>query len=307
VAVDELKDEFEQVTSIYAPNDPGRTLLDWLRVDWSLLKNIDEAAAFGILQDILGLQDLTTRSYSPSDMCRTDSIERWRAFRLELLQKNRFFPKQVIDLSRLKQLLPFLRVEILADEEPWYRARLQSLEGPFTPLQMGAPPATRANHGRANPIGIPYLYLSSSVETAITEVRPHTGEKVSVAQFRLNETLEVIDLRNPRDTVSPFGLEDATEVAQLRGDVEFLELLGDELTRPVLPHAAAIDYLPSQYLCEFIKACGYVGVLYRSAVGDGVNLALFNNSLATAELVLEYQIARVKVQYAEIQHPIAPV
>lgn len=39
--------------------------------------------------------------------------------------------------------------------------------------------------------------------------------------------------------------------------------------RPVVPQAAAIDYTPSQYLCEFIKKCGYNGVVYLSSVIEG--------------------------------------
>jgi hypothetical protein len=39
-----------------------------------------------------------------------------------------------------------------------------------------------ANEGRANPKGIPYLYLATSKETAMSEVRPWMGSEVSVAQ-----------------------------------------------------------------------------------------------------------------------------
>lgn len=45
----------------------------------------------------------------------------------------------------------------------------------------------------------------------------------------------------------------------MRSDLPFLERLGEELTRPVLPHAAAIDYTPSQFLCEFVRRQGYDG------------------------------------------------
>ena len=37
-----------------------------------------------------------------------------------------------------------------------------------------------------------------------------------------------------------------------------------------MPHGAPIDYVPSQYLCEFIKNCEYHGVVYSSSVGDGI-------------------------------------
>src|SRR3546814_20143213 len=69
--------------------------------------------------------------------------------------------------------------------------------------------------------------------------------------------IKAVDLRNPRKLVSPFILSDASEIGQLRADLPFLERLGDELTRPVQPAGAAIDYIPSQYLCEFIKKSGF--------------------------------------------------
>ncbi|WP_244510957.1 RES domain-containing protein [Mesorhizobium sp. LCM 4576] len=50
---------------------------------------------------------------------------------------------------------------------------------------MGAPPKRRSSHGRANPAGIPYLYLGSLPETAAAEIRPHTGEVACVADFTI--------------------------------------------------------------------------------------------------------------------------
>ena len=95
--------------------------------------------------------------------------------------------------------------------------------------------------------------------------------------------------------MSPFEMGDEVGVALLRGDLDFLEHLGDELTRPVLPQSAAIDYLPSQYFCEFVKNCGFDGVLYRSAVADGVNIALFDPSIAAAGSVTRRRISRVSI------------
>jgi len=83
---------------------------------------------------------------------------------------------------------------------------------------------------------------------------------------------------------------------QLRADIAFLERLGDELTRPVLPRGAAIDYLPSQYLCEFIKKVGYDGVVYRSSVSEGINLALFDQTKAVGRAVSLYNITKVTVK-----------
>ncbi|MGZ5482965.1 MAG: RES family NAD+ phosphorylase, partial [Pyrinomonadaceae bacterium] len=169
-------------------------------------------------------------------------------------------------------------------------------DAPFPTSQMGAPSSRYASYGRANPAGIPYLYLGSTETTAISEVRPHAGGTVCVAQFKTSNNLKLVDLRNPKKTVSPFELEDATAIGRMRSDLPFLLRLGDELTSPVLPEAAAIDYTPSQYLCEFIKRCGYNGVVYRSSVSAGINLALFDPTLAEAGAVASYRVTGVSVE-----------
>ncbi len=98
--------------------------------------------------------------------------------------------------------------------------------------------------------------------------------------------------------VSPFLLEFTKEgeIGRVRMDLPFLERLGEELTRPILPQSAAIDYTPTQYLCEFIKKQGYDGVVYRSSVGDGINLALFNPGKAQAGTVVQWHVVRVTVE-----------
>ncbi len=172
-------------------------------------------------------------------------------------------------------------------------------ESPFPVEQMGAPPSRISSHGRANPAGITYLYLASDEKTAISEIRPHTGETACVATFGLSQEVKLVDLRRPRKTASPFFTDDVDEINRMRGDLPFLERLGEELTRPVVPHAAAIDYTPSQYLCEYIKKCGYSGVVYRSSVSDGINLALFNPAMAEARSVVQYRVLSVAVSLAE--------
>lgn len=64
----------------------------------------------------------------------------------------------------------------------------------------------------------------------------------------------------------------------------------------MLPQGAAIDYIPSQYICEFIKKSGFDGVIYRSSVSDGMNLALFDPAKAVGNSVKDYNITRVSVQ-----------
>jgi hypothetical protein len=70
--------------------------------------------------------------------------------------------------------------------------------------------------------------------------------------------------------------------------------------------SAAIDYTPSQYLCEFIKNCGFDGVIYPSSVGAGINLALFDPAKAGPGEVTQYRVAKVSVDIARLEAQTGP-
>jgi len=290
------------VTGIYVPEEDGRLLLEQLQQDWAVFDPnvLDAAKATLLLAEILNDPEVIRKEFIPSDVSHSDTLNIWYKVRTELKHQNRFFPKTVndLDLGRIEQLLPHLQISMSEVTTNWHRARIQDKDEAYPDDEMGAPPKNKTAHGRANPAGIPYLYLATDQQTAVSEIRPHPGEVACVATFSVPAKLSLVDLRWPRITVSPFSLSSEDEVAQMRGDIDFLEYFGEELTRPVVPQAAAIDYIPSQYLCEFIKHCGYDGVLYRSSVGDGFNLALFDPDLAQIGATSSLKVNRVTVELA---------
>jgi hypothetical protein len=295
----QLQESFEALVSIYERDDKGRLLVEWLKEDWAMFHpSMDVARRKELLADVLDNGEIVRQAYTPSAKYRSDGLARWEKLRTELMHENRYFPDAQLNTDRLKQLFGHLH----ADDVPleWYRARLQTGDTVFALEDMGAPPQRIAGHGRANPAGIPYLYLGSTPETAVSETRPHTGEKVCVADFSIPPYLTLLDLRNPRALVPPFDIGDEDQIGLLRSDIDFLERLGQELTLPILPQGAMIDYVPSQYLCEFIKKCGYAGVIYRSSVSEGINLALFKPTHARPIRVRPYVIQQVSVTVQEI-------
>ena len=299
----QLSEYFQLLVSAYRPDAEGKILVQWFREDWGMFESnrMDDSRAKDLLAEILDDGGIVRQTYLPVDASGADRLGEWQKLRDELMYQNRFFPDVNIDLERLELLLSHLSLD--ADEVPglWYRARIQIGDEPFRVADMGAPPRRVASHGRANPAGIPYLYLGSTQTASIAEIRPHTGEFACVADFRTPPELKLVDLRRPRKTVSPFLLVDAQDIGRMRNDLPFLERLGDELTRPVVPQAAAIEYTPSQYLCEFIKKCDYDGVIYRSSVSEGINLALFNPARAQSGTVVRYRVLRVSVDAAVVE------
>ncbi len=294
-----LANYFELLVNVYEPSEGGKLLVEWMKEDWQLFshKRMDTAHAKELLGEILDDGEIVRKGFAPSSSYISEGLAQWDKLRDEMMYANRWFLDVAIDLDRLYELFGML----LAPQLPrqWYRARIRTEDESFRIENMGAPPKRRSSHGRANPAGIPYLYLGSLPETAAAEIRPHTGEIACVADFKIPE-IKAVDLRNPRKLVSPFILSESSAIGQLRADLPFLERLGEELTRPVQPSGAAIDYIPSQYLCEFIKKSGFDGVVYRSSVSDGINLALFNPAQAIGGAVELYNVSKVSVKVAAV-------
>jgi|SRR5690554_39223 len=291
---EQLVESFLPLVEVYKPSDKGKKLVEYLREDWKLFENpsLNPQNALELIDTILGDKKLAQSICTPDDRFKSEGISRWEAFKNEIMHENRWFLNKGINLDLLEEHLSLL----IAEKPPmnWFRARLIKGNKDFTLSDMGPPPKKLSTSGRANPAGIPYLYLASDPATAFAEVRPHNKESACIAGYSICET-RIIDLRDPRRRVSPFILQDPDKIGTLLAELPFLERLGSELSRPVLPFEAVINYTPSQYLCEFIKLKNYDGVIFKSSVGTGFNLALFDSSKAKARNI-EKRIAEVSVQ-----------
>ena len=171
------------------------------------------------------------------------------------------------------------------------------------------PQRDRAREGRANSKGIPVLYLATTVKTAISEVRPWIGSKVSVAQFKISRELKAIDLS------VGYG-------KSVLDNLTFAQLIGDEapdldtkekavwnevdnaFSRPTSGSDDFADYVPTQILAELFCNNGYDALIYRSQFGKGgFNIALFD--IKDAEIIgaVPFEVTAVDVAYKQIGNP----
>lgn len=214
---------------------------------------------------------------------RSSEEDIWEQFADSIKWKRRFIPETLGIMTDPKDWLPQFLHEIAFFVKPltrYYRARLGGIEEdyvvakPFEAKDMGVPPRIKATAGRANPAGIPYLYVAEKEVTAVSEIRPFLGAKVTIAQVKPKQTLRVIDLTRITPIDSPF------EHSDLRLQVEknaLLGILNRELSKPVSPALAEIEYIPTQYLAEVILNANYDGIRYKSAMNEGgFNVAFFD-------------------------------
>ncbi|MEK0266642.1 RES family NAD+ phosphorylase [Stenotrophomonas rhizophila] len=198
----------------------------------------------------------------------------------ELKYSNRFNISKDLKGVIEKYIQYHLKRKVFALESGgvFYRARINAIDkgDPYGDKEMGAPPRGLAASGRINPDGISYLYLAKSIETAIAEVRPWVGAKISVAKFALKRNVEIVSL-NPRKISN---LKDYEMVDVFRDVLNSVPLSKYYFATPA--HSAdRLAYLPSQYLAELFKSEGVDGIEYGSVLNrNGENLALFDTSAA---------------------------
>lgn len=301
----ELLDYFQSVCSIYTEwnGADAKPLVTWFQEDWQIFSSLDLVKAQTLLGEILNDGEIVRKKHFPHYfVLPLPAVEKWVSFRDEIMWKNRFFVRHELDLDHLKGLFEsFLETDASEFRDQLYRARIQADDSAIPLNEMGRPDAASVKNGRANPVGIPYLYAASTPETAIAETRPHPGDLLSVAQFKVISPLRLLNLMHPRKTISPFAVEDEGELYALRHDLAFLCHLESELSKPILPRVADLEYLPTQYLCEFIKNCGYDGVVFKSSISSGANVALFDDSKVRAEVLTEYEVTKLHYEQKQRQ------
>lgn len=138
-------------------------------------------------------------------------------------------------------------------------------ESPFDAPRM-LPRRDRAPEGRLNPKGIPYLYLADSAETAVSEVRPSTEQRITLGEFQ-----PVRELR-----IAAFGGKGWRPDSGPPFTQNLAELVASSFSRPVQKSDDQSEYAVTQLIAESLKDAGFCGVHYPSAVFDGGNYALFD-------------------------------
>ena len=183
-------------------------------------------------------------------------------FIAEIQFKNRN-PKNIKALELLEDLATN-PVRIISEGADLFRCRIINDETKINKQQgfygygeqdSFIPPACFARDLRANYRYIPYLYCSNDPYTALVEVRPRMGAQISVATIRVNETLKLLDftMLNPPSLMTESKRDLFYDLSEL-------------YSKPVTVDDDIIDYIPTQYIAEYVKNLGYDGIVFMSSL-----------------------------------------
>jgi hypothetical protein len=172
-----------------------------------------------------------------------------------------------------------------------YRARIAPNKNGFEATEMSTPPREQRSAGRVNPEGIGILYLSSDDKTVLNEIRANTFDYVTIGEFQVTRDIKVVNLSGISST-SPFLYSGELEKYAVNRKV--FQEIATEIAKPLRRNDSPIEYLPTQYIAEFIKGQGYDGVEYASTLREGgYNLAAFDEKLFECVNVNTVEVTKI--------------
>lgn len=204
------------------------------------------------------------------------------------LRRRNHFLVETDNLEHFKMIQDYISV-VVEPGTVWHRARIgvtkQASDGDFSPngssyyyephsdSELGAPPVGTTSAGRLNRPGVSYLYLASDPDTAVAEIRPHPAEFVSLGEFSLSAPQRIADLSHHR----------IADLFRNDNELEILEIIIsiEKALSTAAPPSDRHVYSLTQFLAETFRRLGFDGVKFRSTVGAGVNLVLFDPAIAT--------------------------
>lgn len=291
------------------PEEKLSTLESKLKSDWSIFQ-IEEQEVRKIVEGIIdnsldideellrgkvGIPELYNEDYLLQNSIM--GLYNWEDFRKYLRNENRFHSKY-INLELLAEVLKDTEI-IIPKNTTLYRARKSSKVG-FKRGEMGAPPSDKATAGRANSQGISCLYLCSSKETTVKEIRANAFDYVTIANCRLNRDVKILDLSIISHN-SPFYAE--TDKVKYMVNERHLRKLQDDLAKPITSDDTDLDYLPTQYISDFAKYLGYDGVKYISTFDrNAYNVALFDIEACRCTYSRNYLIGNLDYQLNPLKY-----
>lgn len=312
---------FDDLLSVYTaesdwppeyPHGEMKKLADILKNDWNIFADISDELVLDILKSLspdveknyikifeepVGIQERYDLEYLKQHSIL--QAKEWSDFVHILKHQNRFHSK-IINPDFLREYCLCIAEDIPVDHKRFYRGRIAKNPDGFRPRDMGAPPADRAVDGRANSAGISRLYLTDNRETTLHEIRAAEYDYVTIGTFKPMRTIRVVNLKKIAK-ISPFNTENVIDCTALAVNREYLSKINEELSHPLRRNDSALDYLPTQYIIDFIQSLSnddgtpmFDGIKYQSAMhSKGSNLTIFNPELFKCTYCNTYEVIKL--------------
>jgi hypothetical protein len=256
-------------------------------IRYNLLDRCDKA---DLVDDICKIVDDGTL-YDTSGFFSDNRLYHWNSFCEYVQHERRYILYLKADgeshetefgdpLVLLKDIADTLRAFDLVRHAQAYELslfRARSFQTPFNLNDLdesGPPPLSLCTQtNRLSPPGIPALYCSENVKTAMAEIDAKPDDKISVFQIKNIKDLRYLNLCDLPPVTSIFDYENAGA----RKNELFIEDFTKQLSCPIVrDERVHVEYIPTQLAAEFLRVLlDLDAIRFPSSVGVGANWAFF--------------------------------
>ena len=295
IDLNELSDFFVEFLDLFVKVENGRELISIIQHDWDIFSS--DSCAYRILSEVAhnghSSFSLDDRFAYNDDIQECFSV--WEKLKSEVQERKRYFS----NISSFNWEVYIKSNAKLSKGDVLYRARITPKgQIVLSEKEMGCPPKELATAGRANPLGIPYLYLCKDTETTFYEIRAVYLDKVSVGEFEIVNDLNIVDFSSKINLF--FAYTDSDSNSSLSDIIKrkiIFDKISADLSKPLRRFDTEIEYVPTQLICEYCKENGADGIQFNSSLHQGgVNVVLFNPSDAKCVGVCKKEIKRVVIE-----------
>ncbi len=273
--------------------DSNKTIVDIIQDEWHLFKDKDIAKV--LLIDVIATNN---PGYSIADFVNyTDEIRNrvavWDRLKTSVKENSRFFT----NMDEFAQYDYLTAGKSLHVGQKLYRSRITPIgQKKIKCDKMGCPPKELATAGRANPIGIPYLYLSDSAKTTYFEVRAVYLDQLSVGTFRIQRELELVDFIYDVNLFIAYN-DGSASLKEIVIKKKIIDAISEDLSKPLRRYDSELEYVPTQLICEYCKRIvGADGISFESSLHKGGrNYVLFDDSAAKCTRVDVHEITQIDI------------
>lgn len=262
---------FSTLLSLFSPTEnSNKTIVDTIQDGWHIFKN--KRVAKVLLSDVIAQYNLgfsidTFVNYTNEIRYR---IAVWDRLKSSVKENLRFFT----NMDEFAQYNYLTTGKSLHIGQKLYRSRITPFgQKKIKCDKMGCPPKELATAGRANPIGIPYLYLSDSAKTTYYEVRAVYLDKLSVGTFRIERDLGLVDFVYDVNLFLAHN-DGSAPLKEVVIKKKVIDAISKDLSKPLRRYDSELEYVPTQLICEYCK---------NAVIADGIS---FDSSLYKGVVIM---------------------
>lgn len=303
ISLDELLDFFQELLNCFEVKADGKSLASLIHGQWDLF--VSNRIASDVLNAVINKLNLAFHNAEVQvdyNQEIQNNVNYWHELKEQLKWERRYLSDIDYLINDLGWDSFFESQALISEDDVLYRGRLHQNSGDecFNLNSMSCPPKEVTTSGRANPLGIPYLYLSDNEDTVLYEIRATYLDDVTVAKFSikpdLNKKILISDFTEIPTLYHPNEVDKRIKARLLK------ERISRDLSQPVRRYDSELDYIPTQFICEFIRLYTNVdGIKFRSSLHNtGINYVIFDHNIMTCTEVNKVQVSRVDISHRPI-------